>query len=438
MRAPSGYVLAEAGVSFYIESIYMLGFARFIAQGFSRTQRGNARVSATLLRLSICAVALSVGIMLVSTAIILGFKRQISTFAYSQTGHISLYPWGANWASGTELFPVQPELISHLSKLDGVQSAYPLLQQTALLKTEADYEGVFLLGADSGFHHPFFSSRISQGRLPNLSIGSSLERPTEILLPDALAQTLNLKLGDKVHLYFFGDKIRLRPFILVGLYQSAGIQSAPLLCSSESIRRIIKAPREHYHRIMVMLSDESTTTASATLIGNSLVNSPLIEGVSLGISTAEELVPDMFHWLNLLDSNVYLLLVLMLAVGGFSMITAVVIIVLDRVRQIGILKAIGANNTAVSIVFALLASRLILWGLMWGNLLALLFCILQMRYQLIPLDPKNYFMDAVPIQINIPLWVGINGATFILILLLILLPSRMVSKIDPSTVMRVE
>lgn len=416
----------------------MLGFARFIAQGFSRAQKGNAKASATLLRLSICAVALSVGIMLVSTAIILGFKRQISTFAYAQTGHISLYPWGSNWVSGTELFPVQPELISHLSKLDGVQSAYPLLQQTALLKTDSDYEGVFLLGVDSGFRHPFFSSRLSEGRLPELSTRTASERPAEILLPDALSRTLELQLGDKVHLYFFGDKIRLRPFTLVGTYQSGGIPSAPLLCSSATLRRILKAPGQHYHRIMLMLGDDASTQEYAQSIGASLSNSSLIEGTSLGISTAEELMPDMFHWLTLLDSNVYLLLVLMLAVGGFSMITAVVIIVLDRVRQIGILKAIGASNSAISTVFALLASRLILWGLIWGNLFALLFCWLQMRYRFIPLDPTNYFMDAVPIEINYILWAGINLATFILILLLILLPSRMVSKIDPSTVVRVE
>lgn len=416
----------------------MLGFARFIAHGFSRVQRGHAKASATLLRLSICAVALSVGIMLVSTAIILGFKRQISTFAYAHTGHISLYPWGSNWGSGTELFPASAQLVTHLNEQDGVQSASPLLQQTALLKTQADYEGVFLLGADSDFRHPFFSSRLSEGRLPELAKGASPEQSAEILLPDALSRTLQLQVGDKVHLYFFGDKIRLRPFTLVGTYQSSGIPSAPLLCSAQALRRIIKAPQGHYHRIMIMLSPEASTSETAMQIGHSLSNSSLIEGTSLGISTAEELMPDMFHWLTLLDSNVYLLLVLMLAVGGFSMITAVVIIVLDRVRQIGILKALGASNTAVSTVFALLACKLILWGLMWGNLFALLFCWLQMRYQFIPLDPKNYFMDAVPIQLNYLLWIGINVATFILILLLILLPSRMVSKIDPSSVVRVE
>ncbi|MDO4691617.1 MAG: ABC transporter permease [Porphyromonadaceae bacterium] len=415
----------------------MIAFPLFIARRMSRGHRHLQGEPSTspLLRLSTVGVALSLGVMLISVAIILGFKRQVSSFAYGQTGHISLYAWGGDWLGTSQHFRLGQGLRSFFEQRPDVRQVYPLLQKTALLKTEDNYEGLMIYGVDSAFSHPYFSGRMTSGAWPTFSTLDTVSNP--IVLPSRLTERMKCNVGDKLRLYFWGDQIRVRAYQLVGIYESSGLDKLPAITSGSSLRRLDKLDKDEYSRLMIMLNDSKQAgDAMASLTEELGRNASLLQGQALGVNSAEELMPDLFNWLSLLDSNVYLLLSLMILVGGFTMITGLIIIVLDKTRQIGLLKALGANNRQIRVVFTLMSLRLMLRSLLWGNLLAGTFCALQAIFAPIKLDPRNYFMDAVPIVFEPDLWLGVNVGTALLILLMLLVPTKIISSISPASVMR--
>lgn len=415
----------------------MFSFPFFAAHRLARSVRSDGHTGKTspLLRLSILGVALSLCVMLVSIAIILGFKRQVSAFAYSQTGHISLYPWGEHWLGTQKHFGLTSQLRAYLEQSPLVADFYPVMQRTALLKTQSSYTGLLLYGVDSAFAHPYFVERLHSGAFPSFSSLDSVAQP--LVLSSKIAEQMGCRVGDRVHLYFLGDRIQVRAYTLAAIYESSGLDKLPALCAASSLRRLDKLASDRYNRVLLMTPEGLSSTEASTRLAQDLeLHSELLEGESLGLSSAEELMPDLFNWLSLLDSNVYLLLVLMVLVSGFTMITGLIITVLDKTRQIGLLKALGARDGQIRTIFALIASRLMLRALLWGNLLAGMFCWVQIEFRPMRLDPRNYFVDAVPVAVDPWLWIGVNVGAAVLIMLMILGPTRIVGSIRPASVMR--
>lgn len=392
----------------------------------------------SLLRLSTIGVALSVGVMLIAVSIILGFHRQIRDFAFSQTGHISLNGYGSDWKTSTSPIHVTPEMLDYLQHQPGVERVMPLIQQAGLLKTEEDFTGTLLYGVDSSFRSDYFEANIREGAYPNFSQVSSTRPP--LVLPSHIARRMGYAVGDAVRIYFFGEeKMRVRVFELQGIYESTGLELSPALCPITTLRKLNRWEDNSYSRLLLWLRQpEESLPTLLSLIEGLQTRPDLIGEESYGMNLGQELQPELFNWLAFLDTNVYALLALMLLVGGFAMITGLIIIVLDKSRQIGILKALGATNQQLRQVFLLIAFRLITRGMLWGNTLALLLCLAQKYGRFIRLNPTNYFTDAVPIHLDLPLWLGINAGTLLVILLMILVPASLVSRIHPAESMRID
>lgn len=386
-----------------------------------------------LLSLGLTGVALSLSIMLVSVAIILGFRNQIYDYTYSQTGHISVYPSGSSWATSNSHFKLTASLVDSLKKNSYITSYCPLLQRMALIKTKSDYESVMLFAVDSGFDHFYFKGRILEGSLSDLA--SDVDNP--MVLPDKQAKKLGVHIGDRLHLYFFDSQVRIRTYRLVAIYDASGLDKVPALCSAKSIRLMDKLGEYEYNRLMLQLSSiadmDSVALGTQTMLERGAYT---FGNTALQVSTAKSLAPELFNWLDLLDSNVYLLLSLMVLVGGFTMITGVIVIVLDKVRQIGILKSLGATDWQIRKVFLLIACQLMTISLLIGNVVAGVFCWLQSEFRLITLDPRNYFMDAVPITFDLFSWLGVNVLAGGIIILMLLLPTTITTHISPASVMR--
>ena len=373
--------------------------------------------------------------MLLSVTIILGFHRQIHEFAFSQTGHISLNGYGSNWKTSTTPVYVSPELLSFLREEKGVSSVSPLIQQAGLLKTEGDFSGILLYGIDSTFRSRYFTEQIKSGTLPSFS-ESEYSRPP-IVLPSHVARRMNYKVGDAVRIYFFGEKMRVRVFELQAIYESTGLELSPALCPISSLQRLNHWDENTYSRLIIMLQDPDAAYPTLEHLISTLQARPdLIGEENYGLNLGQELQPELFNWLAFLDTNVYALLSLMLLVGGFAMITGLIIIVLDKSKQIGILKALGATNRQLRQTFLQIAARLILRGIFWGNAIALVLSLAQRHFKIIKLNPANYFTDSVPIHFDLPLWVAINVGTLIVILLMVLVPASLVSRIHPAESMR--
>lgn len=409
----------------------------FIARGLSRGERrGGERVSA-LLRLTTIGVALSLSVMLLSVTIILGFHRQIHEFAFSQTGHISLNGYGSNWKTSTNPVYVSPRLLSFLRAEQGISSVAPLIQQAGLLKTEGDFSGILLYGIDSTFRSRYFTEQVKSGTFPSLS-NRTYDRPP-IVLPSHVARRMNYKVGDAVRIYFFGEKMRVRVFELQAIYESTGLELSPALCPISSLQRLNHWDDNSYSRLVIMLHDpEAAYPMLEHLIATLQARPDLIGEENYGLNLGQELQPELFNWLSFLDTNVYALLSLMVLVGGFAMITGLIIIVLDKSKQIGILKALGASNSQLRKTFLLIAARLILLGIFWGNAIALVLSLAQRQFKLIKLNPANYFTDSVPIHFDLPLWLTINAGTLVVILLMVLVPAGLVSRIHPAESMRID
>ena len=375
--------------------------------------------------------------MLLSVTIILGFHRQIHEFAFSQTGHISLNGYGSNWKTSTTPVYVSPELLSFLREEKGVSSVSPLIQQAGLLKTEGDFSGILLYGIDSTFRSRYFTEQIKSGTLPSFS-ESEYSRPP-IVLPSHVARRMNYKVGDAVRIYFFGEKMRVRVFELQAIYESTGLELSPALCPISSLQRLNRWDENTYSRLIIMLQDPDAAYPTLDHLISTLQARPdLIGEENYGLNLGQELQPELFNWLAFLDTNVYALLSLMVLVGGFAMITGLIIIVLDKSKQIGILKALGATNRQLRQTFLQIAARLILRGIFWGNAFALVLSLAQRQFKIIKLNPANYFTDSVPIHFDLPLWVAINVGTLIVILLMVLVPASLVSRIHPAESMRMD
>ena len=409
----------------------------FIARGLARGERKDGERVSALLRLTTIGVALSLSVMLLSVTIILGFHRQIHEFAFSQTGHISLNGYGSNWKTSTNPVYVSPRLLSFLRAERGITSVAPLIQQAGLLKTEGDFSGILLYGIDSTFRSRYFTEQVKSGRFPSLS-ARTYDRPP-IVLPSHVARRMNYKVGDAVRIYFFGEKMRVRIFELCAIYESTGLELSPALCPISSLQRLNHWDDNSYSRLVIMLRDpEAAYPMLEHLIATLQARPDLIGEENYGLNLGQELQPELFNWLAFLDTNVYALLSLMVLVGGFAMITGLIIIVLDKSKQIGILKALGASNSQLRKTFLLIAARLILRGIFWGNAIALVLSLAQRQFKLIKLNPANYFTDSVPIHFDLPLWLAINAGTLVVILLMVLVPAGLVSRIHPAESMRMD
>ena len=409
----------------------------FLSRGLSRGDKAGTRRVSALLRLTTIGVALSLSVMLLSVTIILGFHRQIHEFAFSQTGHISLNGYGSNWKTSTTPVYVSPELLSFLREEKGVSSVSPLIQQAGLLKTEGDFSGILLYGIDSTFRSRYFTEQVKSGTLPSFS-ESEYSRPP-IVLPSHVARRMNYKVGDAVRIYFFGEKMRVRVFELQAIYESTGLELSPALCPISSLQRLNHWDENTYSRLIIMLQDPDAAYPTLDhLIATLQARPDLIGEENYGLNLGQELQPELFNWLAFLDTNVYALLSLMGLVGGFAMITGLIIIVLDKSKQIGILKALGATNRQLRQTFLQIAARLILRGIFWGNAIALVLSLAQRHFKIIKLNPANYFTDSVPIHFDLPLWVAINVGTLIVILLMVVVPASLVSRIHPAESMRMD
>ena len=410
----------------------------FLAKGLSRgkARQGTRRLS-SILRLTTIGVALSLSVMLLSVTIILGFHRQVHEFAFSQTGHISLNGYGSDWKTSTTPIRISPRLLTYLRDQADIETATPLVQQAGLLKTEDDFSGILLYGIDSSFRSRYFEENIRSGSFPSFATTSG-DRPP-IVLPSHVARRMGYQVGDHIRIYFFGEKMRIRVFELQAIYESTGLELSPALCPITTLQKLNHWDEHTFSRLLIMLREPDKAGAVLEHIITSLQARPdLIGEENYGMNLGQELQPELFNWLAFLDTNVYALLSLMLLVGGFAMITGLIIIVLDKSRQIGILKALGATNSQLRQTFLLIAARLILKGVFWGNLLALTLSLVQRHYKVIKLNPANYFTDAVPIHFDLGLWLGINVGNLLVILLMVIVPASLVSRIHPAESMRID
>lgn len=406
---------------------------RFIA---AKLSDGDGRLSRTSNTIAWVSVGLSVAIMIIAIAVVAGFKSEIRARATGFMGSVMLVQPGQSPIN--ELYPFS-ENLSYREKLastPGVTGVSGVAWRSGLIKTDENIDGLYFKGVDSLYDFSFFTSCLVEGNLPDYHGRIS----NDVLLSRTTASKLGFHVGDDVVVYFIGDEVKVRKFRLCGLYD-AGLE--------EIDTKMAVADRRHLQRLNGWASDE-VSSIEIRIDGNTSIEAmnDRVEEVlftsmqeddrALFVTNVKKLYGHLFDWLSLLDFNVLMILLLMVAVAGFNMISAILIILFEKISTIGLFKALGMTSREVSRVFLLRAGALVGKGMLWGNILGIGLCLIQKYTRIIKLDPVNYFVSAVPIRLSFGEILLLNFVAAFLIMAIISLSSRFISRISPDRTMRVE
>jgi len=383
------------------------------------------------------SVAVSVFVMVLAIAVSDGFKHEIRTKAIGFSGEIILNSPGVE--STTNLFPITNDLsyINDLKALPEVRTIQSFAYRSGMLKSGNQIQGVILKGIGEGYDWKFFSSSLSQGRLPDFS-GATASK--EIILSERLAEMMGFSVGDAVQIYFIDKTIRVGKYNLVGLYdaQLEDIDKTLIIADLREVQRLNGWADNEISGLEILLHDRDKIDEAGEKIDQLVLEKFTKSDPSVAVTRINEIFPHLFDWLRLLDFNVLIVLILMIIVAGFNMISGLLIILFEKISMIGLLKALGMRDSGIHRIFLYRASFIVFWGMVIGNLLAVILALLQKWFAIISLDPANYFVKSVPIYLNFPKIAVFNLAAFAIIMIVMLFTSFFISRISPESSIRVK
>ncbi|GAP81130.1 ABC transporter permease [Porphyromonas gingivalis] len=406
----------------------------FLAGRLFRGGGKEGKGIAPIVRLSVIGIMLSLVVMLITVSIAGGFKQNIRSLVYGYTGHLCIAPV----AGTSDHFNAPVGMLEAITSVEGVDRVVPTIEMTGVAKTDSAFAGILLMGDNSlRTRNPLFGQTVS-GNYPNFSSADTVPNP--ILLPQVTADKLHLKIGDKLRIYFAGtERMRLRAFTVVGVYSGGKMDMPVGLVSADVLRRVGGLGADDVSRLLIYASDPDETDLIVTRVFDRLSETLYVGEQRLTINTATELNPMIMDWLSALDTNVAILLTLMGLVGGFTMIAGLIVLVMDKTQFIGMLKALGCGEGSLRRIFLYLAMMLVGRGMIWGNVLALILCLLQQHFRWLRLlDPDIYYMDYVPVQVDWLVWILVNLGTLLVTFLMLLAPSHIISRISPVKALRFE
>jgi lipoprotein-releasing system permease protein len=388
-------------------------------------------------RIAVAGIALGLAVMMLTVAIFTGFRREVRNKVIGFGSHIQVTQLESNASFESAPIAVTPALLDSLREVVGVRHVSVFANKAGILKTATDFEGIIIKGVGTDYDWSFFRSNLKEGALPAMDT----EKPSsEVLLPRYLANRTGLQTGDNFTAYFVQDDVRARRFSVSGIYET-GFPDYDRLFVLGDIRQLQRVSGWEADcvggvELLVENYDELDWVTEEVYFQMAAKQDRM--GSTYYTRSIRDINPQIFGWLEMLDINVAVILVLMLAVAGFTMISGLLILILSRTNMIGILKALGMDNRGVRRVFLHLSVFLIGKGLLWGNVIGLALCLIQKYGKVVPLNPDIYYLDAVPIQMSGVVLLLLNIGTLLVSLLMLLGPSWAVSKVTPISAIRFE
>ncbi len=415
-----------------------MNFPLFIARKINGNEDKGRKVSKPAIRIATLGVAIGLAVMIVSVCVVLGFKHSIRDKVVGFGSHIMV----ANFKSlqRSENYPiVVNDSVKHaLLKTKGVRHVQRYTYTQGILKTDDDFLGVMLKGVGNDFDSTFIHQNMVAGSIPKFS---DVKNQQQILISKTIADKLNLKIGDKIYAYFVNEQgVRTRRFTISGIYETNLKQFDSQICFTDlyTTNKLNGWQSEQCSGAELQVNDFEQLDAIALNILNKVKGKVDKYGSSYSMSTIMEQNPQIFSWLDLMDLNVWIILALMVSVAGVTMISGLLIIILERTQMIGILKAMGTKNAQVRHIFLWFATFIIGKGLLWGNLVGLGLVFLQKYTGLVSLDPKTYYVSTVPVELNVLLILALNLATLFICVFVLIAPSFLISHIHPAKTMHYE
>jgi len=393
-------------------------------------------ISRPIIRLSIIGIALGLIVMILTIAIVSGYKKEIRSRISSFAAHITISNFDSN--NSYETIPMNRDQSFYPSIVDekGIEHIRVYATKAGIIKTKNDVQGVLLKGVGRDFRMKDFAKFIIDGTY--LSLRDSV-KSNNILMSSSMAKKLKLKVGDKVTTYFMQQPTRIRRFVLVGIYESSLEDFNSLVfCDIRHIQKLNKWKENQIGGFEIFIDDFDEIDEVGQMVFDMVGYQFTKDGSRLKVETIKQKYGQIFNWLDLFNTNTYVILILMISVAAFNMISGLLIVILERTNMIGVLKSLGTENWSIRKVFLYNAVLLIGPGMFWGNIIGLGLCFLQSQFSIIKLDAASYYVSTVPINVEFITWFTLNIGTFIITLLSLLLPSYLITKINPSEAIRFE
>ena len=414
-----------------------MNFPLFIARRIYSKSDGQRMVSKPAIRIATAGVAIGLAVMIVSVSVVFGFKHTIRDKVVGFGSHIQVGEFMTLQNADQRPVAMTDSMMTALRSTDGVRHVQRFAMRQGILKTDEDFLGVLFKGVGPEFDSTFIHQNIVEGSIPAFSDSSSTNK---LLISKSMADKLRLKSGDRIFAYFIDNGVRARRFDISGIYQTNLSQYDDAICYIDLYTAVKLNGWEPDQVSGAEVSVENFLKIDEVeeIFINKVNRQVDKYGETYSTKTIQELNPQLFSWLELLDLNVWIILALMVAVAAVTMISGLLIIILERTTMIGVLKALGARNKTIRHTFLWFAVFMIGRGLLIGNLLGIGLVLLQRYTELIKLDPETYYVSTVPVEINIPLIILLNVATLLISLFILIAPSYLISHIQPAKSMRYE
>jgi lipoprotein-releasing system permease protein len=404
----------------------------FIAKRIYKGDKKNEkRVSSPAIKIAIAGIALGLAVMIVAVCIIIGFKKEIREKVVGFEAHIQITAFDNN--SFYEYHPISfsDTLACQLMSHPEIRHIQGFISKAGIIKTDDDFQGIVLKGVGDDYDWNFFEKNLIEGEVftPH---DTSTTNPA--IISKTIADKLRLKLGDSFTAYFVQDPVRARRFKITGIYQTnfEDYDKLYVITQKNILAKLNGWDNDMVSGIEVLVKDFNKLDRIAQDLFFEMSYYKDRLGNTLFARSIKDINPMIFNWLSLLDMNVWVIIILMIVVSGFTMISGLLIIILERTNMIGILKAMGARDFSIRKVFLYLSAFLIGQGMLWGNIIGLSLCFIQNKFHIIKLNPSVYYLSAVPIDMNALYLILLNLGTLIVSLLMMIGPSYLVAKITPA------
>lgn len=395
-----------------------MNIALYLAKKIQHTK--NQTFSSIIIKVGIASISIAVSVLILSFFILLGFKNTIKKKLFSQTSHIQVNKITLNRSFEEATMVNNLDFFNKASKLAEVKSINKVALKSVILKSEEEISGVVLKGIDSKFDWIEFESNIIEGRKIDF------KEPNEIIISRKIAKELQLKLNEDLLVYFIQNPPRARKLKIVGIYDTnvEELDQVYVLTDLRLIQKINNWENGEFGHYEIFIKD----IEKIDVVKNQLLD---IFPQEYEVLKVPEILPQFFDWFKLLDRNIVLVIGLITIVAAFNMISVLLIMIMERTPMIGLLKAVGSQNSMIRNIFMINGSKIILWGLFWGNIFGLGIALLQSKYKLLKLDATNYYMNYVPIEWNWWIVLFMNLGVFVIVLMITYLPSLIIRRISP-------
>lgn len=417
-----------------------MNFHNFISEKLFANEGSKKSISRPIVKIAIGGIALGITVMILSLAIVTGFQNEIKNKVIGFGSHVSIAKFDNNVSYEPQPIPQKQDFIEDLKKNPAIKHIQVFATKNGILKTNTENEGVVLKGIDTDYDWTFIEGNLITGKRISFNDTAASK---DILVSKTISDKLNLKKGDKLLVYFVTKKKandstdfvefeqRVRDFKICGIYETGfeDLDAQAVFVDIKQIKKLNYWEQDLVGGFEIQLKDLGKLDEVSTQINESLSYELTAQGI-------KESNPGIFGWLDLMDSNAIIIITLMVIVAAINMISALLILILEKTNSIGLLKALGASNQSVRSIFLNLAFKLIAKGLLYGNIIGISICFIQMKWKILTLQKETYYLDHVPINFDILHIALLNAGTIVVCMVFMLLPTLVISKITPVKALR--